>query len=190
MEVNHLLFAISAASLASCFYTHFIKNNNSHLRDPLTKCLNRHSLKEIEEKEMSGNKYYVIFCDIDFFKKVNDTHGHDAGDLVLATFAKKLLSNFKNKGDYIVRWGGEEFILFLRVSNTTLFSSEVLRKRIDKLRVEISEMKFTVKDIDFAITSSFGISIDTSMNLHDRIKEADANLYIAKKNGRNRIEGV
>ena len=124
----------------------------------------------------------MIMCDIDFFKKVNDTYGHNAGDAVLAYVAKTLRDSIRdNDGAY--RWGGEEFILVL--PGADLQSAANVAERI-RSRVEASVITFEGTDIH--VTMSFGCAeMAAELNAEENIEVADGRLYTAKESGRNRV---
>jgi diguanylate cyclase (GGDEF)-like protein len=126
----------------------------------------------------------VIMFDIDNFKKINDTYGHDTGDKVLKTLAQTVKKIIR-KNDYFIRYGGEEFLLILPYSEpkSTKKVAEKIRKEIEKLSLSIDnrKLKFTV---------SMGISKlkPEDKTIMDAIKRADERLYRAKNRGKNRIE--
>jgi diguanylate cyclase (GGDEF)-like protein len=156
--------------------------------DPLTKVYNRNYFYEASEQIFANAKRYnedlsVAILDIDHFKKINDTYGHDVGDIVLKSVAKKMKKRLRGS-DLLVRYGGEEFIILL--PNTSLKKSfiamEGLRETISKNKVEIDGEKIVV-------TVSIGISdIKDTNSLDEAIKRADLKLYKAKNNGRDRVE--
>lgn len=125
-------------------------------------------------------KFTIIMIDIDNFKDVNDTYGHDYGDIVLKNVAS-IIKKHMRKSDTFVRWGGEEFVILL-----PLTSLEHSCQFANKLKKLISQIKFDKLEY---ITCSFGLSIfqkgDTEKSI---MKRADELLYIAKKNGKNRVE--
>jgi len=155
--------------------------------DELTQLANRRSMKENLNREFfrfqrHGRYFSLILLDIDFFKKVNDTYGHDAGDLVLKIFSQKL-TEMSRKVDTVARWGGEEFLILL--PDTSLVQALALGERI---RVKIEESVFSYKYEQINITCSAGVcSINQSKDLENLLKQADINLYDAKEKGRNRI---
>lgn len=124
----------------------------------------------------------VVMMDIDFFKKVNDTYGHDAGDAVLKGVAD-CLKEACRQTDIVARLGGEEFAV-LAVN----LDQEHLRPFIEKLRAAIECLDVVHKGKSIPITASFGVCQTASENLEDMLKDADELLYIAKENGRNRAE--
>jgi diguanylate cyclase (GGDEF)-like protein/PAS domain S-box-containing protein len=152
--------------------------------DPLTKLYNRYKFGEIfditlmREHWKTGNSFAIVMADIDYFKRINDTYGHQKGDEVLVGVAKSLAQTLRD-GDTIARWGGEEFIFLLPYvdAKQALFVAEKLRVSIEKL------------GILGIVTLSFGVSMfmegDTQETLVNR---ADSALYKAKENGRNRVE--
>jgi diguanylate cyclase (GGDEF)-like protein len=153
--------------------------------DPLTKVFNRRDMEEkmldavnLYEREM--NPFSFLLLDIDFFKKINDTYGHDAGDYVLKTLAALFKTSLR-KIDSICRWGGEEFLVLLNKTG-----EEGARVAAEKLRKAVEEFKFEYKDITFQITVTIGYStFDELREVHEVVKEADLALYEGKQNGRN-----
>jgi diguanylate cyclase (GGDEF)-like protein len=156
--------------------------------DPLTNLYNRRFVDEQLEhlfdlaKNQNGFLGFVIF-DIDFFKKVNDTYGHDAGDKVLQIIAKLADENFRET-DLVGRIGGEEFcIVFTNTNN------ENVLKIVERFRKEVEEQVVQYEEKNIKITSSFGISyFSNNLNSCEELfKNADTALYEAKRSGRNRI---
>ena len=126
------------------------------------------------------HKFSVIMLDIDNFKKVNDTLGHDYGDFVLKNVAKVILENIR-QSDTFARWGGEEFVILV-----PLFHREDTYVFADKIRQLISQVKFDKLE---QITCSFGVAeFQKGDDEKSIMKRADEFLYIAKKNGKNRVE--
>ena len=156
--------------------------HNLSIHDALTKIYNRHGVNEIlnqklEESKREKKDFSIIFFDIDFFKRVNDTYGHDMGDYVLVNIAKVVNSGIR-ASDIFARWGGEEFILFL--PNTDIHASVEVAQ---KLRVSIQEHAFSHID---KITCSFGVTaFQESDDKVSFLKRADKLLYQAKESGRN-----
>jgi diguanylate cyclase (GGDEF)-like protein len=155
--------------------------------DNLTKLYNRHYLEEIEDKG-SFQYYIILLVDIDFFKKINDTYGHEVGDKVLKTVSEKLI-NVLRKDDIVIRYGGEEFLIFIRKERNKdrliyINVAEKIRKSVEDLNININEKDY------IKTTLSIGIFLDTDKvkNLQEAIKKADIALYKAKNRGRNRIE--
>lgn len=156
--------------------------------DGLTGILNRRALYESLEKEIlrSGREktpLSIIMMDIDFFKKINDTYGHNAGDAVLKEFARRILAELRPY-DTFGRYGGEEFIVLLPGA----FMYEVLAVS-ERIRGAIRNKPFDITPSGIQVTSSFGVAeFDFKENSDALINRADQALYKAKKNGRDRIE--
>lgn len=152
--------------------------------DSLTKIHNRYSLMKILSSEISRAKRYntplsVCMLDIDFFKKVNDTYGHDIGDVVLSTLSE-LIKNSLRDMDIVGRYGGEEFIILL--PNTELMDANIYAERFREL-VE-NHIFNTVGNI----TISMGlVQLENDENIDELFKRLDNLLYESKHNGRNRV---
>ncbi|MDI6713415.1 MAG: GGDEF domain-containing protein [Thermodesulfovibrio sp.] len=154
--------------------------------DPLTGVFNRRAIDKMIGREISLALRHkiplsVVMIDIDFFKKINDTYGHEKGDYVLKSFANKIKKLIR-KEDIFGRYGGEEFILILpntKIDNAYQ-ASERIRQKIEKMNL---------KGIQGNITASFGLTeILPTDNENSLIKRADEALYLAKRRGRNRCE--
>ena len=177
-----------------------LKQANEEIRilsitDPLTGCSNRGFLntrlpQEIQRAVRYNRPLSIFMCDIDHFKKVNDTYGHQAGDLVLKEFSKRINDSIRDKVDMLARYGGEEFLVTL--PETDLDGALHLSER---LRRVISEKKFDIGTKKIKITASFGVAGFDSGNTGDEISfdtlinHADKYLYKAKNEGRNRVVG-
>ncbi|MCB0281170.1 MAG: GGDEF domain-containing protein [Calditrichaeota bacterium] len=157
--------------------------------DPLTKLLNRRSFnKMIQRFWERWHSKQVLFClaflDLDFFKKVNDTYGHDAGDHVLRTVAAILLSNQRDGLDFAFRYGGEEFTILSLTANQQ--EMELFINRISDL-IRKTIIKINEND-QINITISAGIcSSNLVQQVDELIKNADLALYEAKNNGRDQV---
>jgi len=153
----------------------FIKKESQY--DELTQILNRRGL---DIKLRNIKKGVILFFDIDHFKKVNDTFGHEFGDYVLSEIGKILKDTFR-KTDIIARWGGEEFIVVLP---DTEYKDGI--KLAEKLRNIIEKYSFDGKKI----TISIGVSeFKTYHDFEKALKIADEMLYYAKRSGRNQVKG-
>jgi len=157
-------------------------------RDPLTGIYNRrvfneHLVSEFERFKRYKAPFSIIFFDIDHFKNVNDTYGHDAGDRALKGIAKST-SGILRKVDVFARFGGEEFVIILYETELT-HAMTVARK----LRKLIAETRFEYKDSVVPITISIGVTEarETDTDADDIVKRADKLLYYAKQRGRNRV---
>lgn len=156
--------------------------------DPLTKLRNRRSMndriKDVKEACISSGSSYVIgIGDVDNFKKVNDTYGHDMGDTVLVRTAELLRGCITENG-YISRWGGEEFLFILSGADI----SEALALT-EEIHSKLRELKFTSGEVTFGITMTFGICEGSGNdNIDSIITKADRRLYIGKNNGKDHTE--
>ena len=159
---------------------------NEAMEDPLTGLRNRRGLHAHYERRIATLRIYekasIIMCDIDHFKHVNDTYGHNAGDEVLKYVANLLQSSIRID-DGAFRWGGEEFILLLPHKSTQ--EAIVLAERLRSL---IEESVITFEGTDIKITMSFGVSeINPELTTEENVEAVDAKLYYAKEHGRNRV---
>ncbi|KKO02381.1 hypothetical protein LCGC14_0107960 [marine sediment metagenome] len=157
-------------------------------RDSLTRLLNRKFLsvvlnREIELARRSEKCFALLMVDIDHFKSINDTHGHDAGDNVLQQVAS-ILDRSTRGGDYVFRMGGEEFLIVLVDTDhdgSRLFA-ERLRQAVAK------EPMLAAADILLNVTVSVGVTLhDGHPDYHHSLQRADQALYQAKRNGRDQV---
>ena len=159
------------------------------LRDGLTHVFNkRYFLDRLATEYAYAQRHHVelslLIFDIDFFKKVNDTHGHLAGDAVLIQLAAAVQSMLRTE-DVFARYGGEEFVVLAR--GTSLLRASLLAERI---RARIEETRFTFEDEVLPITVSIGVAglPETRCDQpHQLVAAADAALYQSKRMGRNRV---
>lgn len=156
--------------------------------DPLTGVYNRRffldeALRELQSSINYNYGFHVMMVDIDFFKKVNDTHGHMIGDEVLKILAVKMQQAVRHD-TLIARYGGEEFIIM--VTQADKKAAEVVAWRV---RDAVAISPFTVDDLEIPITVSIGLASNTSPTetLADLIGFADKALYEAKNSGRNTV---
>ena len=159
------------------------ESSTDHLTNLLTRRAYNKEAEQIEKDfERVRSHYAIIFFDIDFFKKINDTYGHDAGDVVLSTFAKILKSQTRDI-DILARYGGEEFVALIKYQKIDEVTSYV--ERIKKI---IGDNKFKYQDKKIQITFSAGITLRVDhMTYASAIQKADVLLYEAKENGRDQI---
>ena len=158
------------------------------LIDPLTELSNRRSfsteaLRLFQLAIRHQHKLSCAMLDIDFFKRVNDTYGHDIGDQVLIAMAKACQEQIR-KTDLLARFGGEEFCFMF--PETDLNAAALLAERI---RQAISKLEFHSEENRFSVTVSIGVSelLDSNDKMASMLKRSDDSLYKAKKTGRNRV---
>jgi diguanylate cyclase (GGDEF)-like protein len=159
-----------------------------NLIDGLTGLYNRKYLDEFIEKKMpievsKGTTYAIMFLDIDYFKMINDTYGHDAGDAILQKLSKTMKSSI-SENEFIIRFGGEEFLIIMK--NPTEESALNLATKINN---DFSKLVFTFNNESFSKTVSIGYAFyptDTDQ-IWKCIKYADLCLYEAKETGRNKV---
>ena len=158
--------------------------------DPLTGLYNRRYFTEItsdivKNKRMAEKQGAIFILDIDFFKNINDTFGHGVGDKVLINLAKTLKETLRSD-DISIRFGGEEFVIFLPNTNkeNALFIADKLRMKIEENIIQVSN---ETKDIRY--TASIGIATinNDDQNMNSVLERADKALYKAKKEGKNRV---
>ena len=156
-------------------------------KDPLTELYNRRGLDVALEylvaaSQREPTQISAIVCDIDYFKKINDSYGHDIGDLVLKAFAE-ILKTLPRASDLAARLGGEEFVLVL--PKTDLNEADQIAER---LRKEVENMEVTITNDIVKLTASFGVACQhQGYNIDSLIKASDQALYEAKSSGRNRV---
>lgn len=157
--------------------------------DPLTGLLNRRKIEleldlEIKKSKRLGLPLSVIFCDLDFFKTVNDTFGHPVGDEVLKGVSKQLLGGIREY-DRLSRYGGEEFLIMLPQTKAEIAVEIAERLRI---AVEMWRLIYQEKLWSFKITISMGVAeMNQDESLDSLIDRADKALYRAKQSGRNAV---
>ena len=169
---------------------HLLANKNKEYEamastDALTGLYNRHKFYELyvstyKTMMQRGNFASIIILDIDHFKSVNDTYGHNVGDKVLIQVAHLLIRTLREV-DIVCRWGGEEFILLLPTA-----SLKNAQKLAEKLRVNMKTLKI---DTVGAISASFGVAqIKEGDDVESIVERADKALYLAKKSGRDCVK--
>ncbi len=161
-----------------------IKTKKESIIDPLTSTYNRNFLRDFL-KSINPAKYQIMMVDIDHFKKINDSFGHKAGDLILREVAVAIKNELREK-DKIIRFGGEEFLIFLYKEKQECRAANEISRR---LKESIERRVFIYEKTPIHITVSIGIASNPEhfKSVPDAIKRADEMLYIAKREGRNKI---
>lgn len=156
------------------------------MHDPLTGLFNRkYFIDEVEKSilraKKNSSKFALLFIDLDYFKNINDTLGHDIGDMLLKLVAQKLI-DISEKYGIVSRFGGDEFIILIEKFDTEEFIDEFATKLIC-----ILQEKFQVLDYQLKISASIGISIFPKDGVTNKelIRQADLAMYYAKENGKN-----
>ena len=156
--------------------------------DALTQIYNRrYGDKRLHRMVSQGGEKDIHFCvsigDIDFFKKVNDTYGHEMGDEVLRQVAGVLKKNMTGKG-FVARWGGEEFLILMERMTT-----DEAVANLEQILEEIRSIRIPCKEQEIAVTMSFGVAeYNRKTDVDSLLKQADDLLYLAKEKGRNQIQ--
>lgn len=155
--------------------------------DQLTKIPNRRYLETIIESKIRdfytlNTPFGICFLDIDNFKKVNDTYGHDIGDEILKIVTKTVQSNLRNN-DYIGRWGGEEFIIIF--SNVDKYGISKVSEKVRHL-IEKSKYRSSVLEVQVSVSIGATISLATD-TVESIVKRADELMYKSKLDGKNKV---
>ncbi len=180
-------FASKFARTEYKLYQYNVKLKKLAGSDPLTGLMNRRNMLEIIAETLkrlqNGNDMMsVAIGDIDFFKKVNDSRGHECGDYVLKELSK-LFEQFMETKGYAARWGGEEFLFVFTEGNGDHAFVEM-----ETLRGKIEKMTFSFAEHEFKITMTFGLEEhDINEDIDETIRRADEKLYIGKESGRNKV---
>lgn len=159
--------------------------HNQANRDDLTGLFNRRGIRNVVEHELhrvnrDRTELCLVLCDVDFFKRINDSHGHDIGDLALKKVAQTL-SETVRVTDMVGRWGGEEFLIVL--PNTSLQKGYQL---IERVRQQLAQESLQLVGVSLNLSISCGIcSTRFFSSFDDLIRAADKSLYVAKSEGRN-----
>ncbi len=172
-----------------------LKTELSHARkemavDPLTRLFNRSSFDEhaktcLALATLAGRESCLLMVDIDLFKKVNDTYGHQAGDLVLKAVSGELVKSFPRKSDFVARYGGEEFAVVLSEDG-----EKVGRMLAERFLERLRQSKTVWEGSEIQVTASVGVAeLCPGQTVQEWIAVSDQRLYEAKKSGRNRLVG-
>jgi len=179
-ELDNLKYFLSG------LFEHQLEVENG--RDALTRLLNRRFLPSVLSREIAlsnsqGKRFALLLVDVDHFKRVNDEHGHDAGDLVLQQAAALLLNGVRN-GDFVFRYGGEEMLVML-----VEVDAEASLRIAENLRQRFVDNEFLIgQGRHIRLTVSIGVALyDNHPDPQYLIRRADQAMYLAKNNGRNRV---
>ncbi len=181
-------------SMVILFISYFIYQSRKYKKDlekmyidPLTGVYNRHFM--YDNMDMFKLDTYTVFViDIDFFKRINDTYGHEVGDKVLKEVANRIKSCIKEE-DILIRYGGEEFILFVKSNPDSPTYKYDMVQFARSIKNAVMKKYISVDGIKLKLTISIGINLyEYEKSIEEAIKHADMALYKAKQRGRNRIE--
>lgn len=169
------------------------------IHDPLTKLMNRRSFQNAMSKrqrkaDQGGADIYpdaLVILDIDFFKRINDTGGHSAGDAVLVEIAERL-KKISRSSDLVVRWGGEEFVMYLREMDPNHLNAyiEKILHAISEPTIDFSGSSYRVTATLGFITMPVGNTDEADLNWERCLQIADMALYLGKVQGRNQAIGI
>jgi diguanylate cyclase (GGDEF)-like protein len=160
------------------------KLHEKSLRDGMTNLYNRRFLDNYLDKNIKdGDKFYMMMIDIDFFKQVNDTYGHDVGDEVIK-YLSDVLARYIKYPNLPVRYGGEEFLAIVYNNNL-----DEVRQLASDIRAEFSSKVINANSETFSKTLSVGIASfpEDSQSAWETLKHADVALYNAKNSGRDKV---
>ena len=160
--------------------------------DGLTGVMNRRCCDEMLDREWKRSlrekvPLAIVMVDVDYFKKHNDTYGHQAGDECLRQVAEAMEKRVHRPSDYAARYGGEEFVLLL--SNTSLDGAIKVAEDI-RLLIENLRLPHAASEVSSYVTISLGVMTlipDAGMQISEVVRKADQALYYAKRRGRNRV---
>lgn len=164
----------------------FYQQRKKTHKDSLTGLYNRHYLNSIQSS-INLEDIAIAIIDLDHFKRINDTYGHKAGDIVLKDFSHKLSGTIRTN-DVLIRYGGEEFLLLLYKNKHS--TDESLKNTIESIQKRISKDPIYVDGVHIKISASIGFNATPHLNrsINDAISVADKMLYVAKTSGRDRVE--
>lgn len=167
------------------------RTHNLILRDAMTNLFNRRFIDErmpaeLSKAYVSGSSLSIIFIDIDFFKKINDTYGHLVGDQVICGVAQLIRNNIRQKDTWAARYGGDEFLICFPGLN-----NKEANKIAERIRNSIQKEEFKIGEESITVTCSFGVKTvcgrNCKLTAKDLINQADKKLYMAKSAGRNKV---
>ena len=191
----HLMNRIDYYSLEIGNEIAFLNEIEESAKDPLTHLLTRRlfnkiMMNKIDISKITGGEFALMMCDLDHFKDVNDTYGHAVGDMVLKDFSK-ILEQALRKSDYIFRFGGEEFMILLPMTNKE--EAFMLGQKIcdltasRELIIDNIKLRYTVSIGTIGVLADNSVQ-STQETIDSYIARVDEKLYLAKDRGRNRVE--
>lgn len=187
ISVFSVLFVVEIHLLISKLNGAYEKLTYTAMHDSLTGLYNRHSLRDFfESLDESGNEYCVALGDIDNFKKVNDTYGHDCGDEVLVTVSD-IIKDSMEEQDLACRWGGEEILIIMRgTREDCLCRMRDIRSRINSSVVESGSRSISVT-MTFGFADCHEVEDSEKNHMDSIVILVDGRLYTGKKSGKNVI---
>ena len=191
--IINTMIGFSFLVLYLCIYANTVNRYSESLldmanTDPLTKIYNRGKMQQILKESFNENltdELAIAMLDVDDFKKINDTYGHDAGDEVLRKLASVLREKQKKNSNIIVsRWGGEEFLVLCN----RIEKKEDIVREFDGLRESVQNMLVDSNGLQIKITITIGLAFSNEVrDLNATLKLADNNLYKGKNSGKNTV---
>ena len=189
VNAGGIIFLLSLEQLVRSFVDSFHQQRveilqNQAYRDALTKLRNRRFTDDYFAALALApppDPVCIAIADLDNFKVVNDTYGHDAGDFTLTTISDLFVSNTR-KNDLVVRWGGEEFLLILQ--DTTL---EDAAQTLDKIRLKVASQELVYERYRFFITLTIGLAPLDPTDIAGSLELCDQKLYHGKNSGKNKV---
>ncbi|HVS32298.1 MAG TPA: GGDEF domain-containing protein [Thermoanaerobaculia bacterium] len=192
MTYMHIGIVFAALCIVSYFYRQASIRAEKRMEqlattDQLTGLANRRKMRELLDQETSRTErttrpFALVLGDVDLFKKINDTFGHDFGDYVLRTVSDVLRESAREH-DSVARWGGEEFLILLP---ETEFRGAL--DAAERLRAAVEQQPFSHEGESFEVTMTFGVAVYAlGEDIAETMKRADRALYEGKHSGRNRV---
>lgn len=184
--VFSLLFVIEMRNMQRNLRVENVELEEQANYDKLTHLLNRNSMAKyfndiIEFSELEDKNFCILMADIDDFKKVNDTYGHDCGDEVLKKIAA-IITNDVRQGDLVFRWGGEEILVLIRADLKV--ATNVAHRICNHVATSITKYE----DNDIRVTITIGVAaFMKGMTADELVKQADVKLYYGKKHGKDQV---
>ena len=186
-QIKSMMFAVAVVIVMMLIFGYiqifyYFRGRSKSFIDPLTEAYNRKFLYEVLANS-NFSVYQIIMYDVDHFKRINDTYGHDVGDKVLKLMTARIRKLLREE-DLLIRFGGEEFIIFLHAHN--IEEAKEVAFRVKKM---IETSPFVIEENILSLTISLGINgeVYKSSNIDAAIEVADEQLYCAKNAGRNKI---